>query len=165
MNFRKLFSCYVLAVLLMFGVTETQASESFAPWLVRADFESALSYAALTWGECPISDEELNDLVSDEFLRARLKRANSLTFFLQVEIHCWSQHYLNGETAGTAIFSSVGFSSLTDFAKGSIDYSKHSSVRGLQTGADHSEILFLKSILREEVSSTIAQYLRANARN
>lgn len=164
-NFRKLISGPVMALVQASSVAETQASESFAPWLRKAEFNSALSYVGLAFGECPVSDKELSDLVGDEFLRARLRRANSLRFFLKVEIHCWDQHYSGGERAGTAIFSRVGFSSLTDPARGSLDYSKHMEVLGLQIDTDDSGLSFLKNKLREEISSALATYLRANTRD
>lgn len=141
--------CFILSILLI-NVKTSFATESKADELGL--FTSVASI-------CPFSKEHLDEVISGEFIRARLKPSSSLLYNLNVNVHCMEMTNKAGYKTGFSVSYEIRYGTqLNDGTDVLIEYPNYGSM--LIGGKSSSSSLFFINAIKNDASLALTDYLK-----
>ncbi|MGR2823654.1 hypothetical protein ABMX69_21110 [Vibrio vulnificus] len=129
-------------------------------WMKRSEPNNLGLFSSI-YGDCPFTNETLVKRIEGEFLRARIKANNDLSFNLTVNTLCMSINNKGGDNTGTAVSYEIRFGTQAptgDFVL--YENPNYGSMLIDGKGPDSSQ--FFVTTITSSVEEALTDYLRAN---
>ncbi len=129
-------------------------------WMKRSKPNNLGLYSSV-YGDCPFTNEALVKRIEGEFLRARIKANNDLSFNLTVNTLCMSITNKGGDNTGTAASYEIRFG--TQMPAGDFVLYENPSYGSMLIGGKGPESSqFFVTTITSSVEEALTDYLRAN---
>ncbi|CAM4499576.1 Lipoprotein [Vibrio vulnificus] len=129
-------------------------------WMKREEPDSLGLYSSV-FGDCPFTNDALLKRIEGEFLRARVKANEDLSFNITVNTMCMDIESKGGDNRGTAVSYEIRFGTIMPTG-GFVLYEtpNYGSMLIGGNGTDSSQ--FFISSITNSVEDALTDYLKAN---